>query len=209
MRTPMTLRSISLQAEESNWRLFMLRKADPGFLAFAEKVVQRDEHTCQFCGFQAKQHQEIINLDQNYTNNKMNNLVTACVFCSQCFFLESIGKNDIGGGTLIYLEDMSQGELNALCHVLFAAIIAGTSYSANAKNIYRSLRLRSQVVEKHLGDGFSNPALLGQMMIDANVENVDALHQQIAPKIRVLPNIAKYANLINDWAEAGLKELSA
>lgn len=200
----MTLRPITLKAQESHWRLFMLRKADPAFLSFSQKIFNRDEHSCQFCGFQAKQHQEIINLDQNYTNNKINNLVTACVFCSQCFFLESIGKNDVGGGTLIYLEDMSQGELNALCHVLFAAIVAGTSYSTNAKNVYRSLRLRSQIVENHLGEGFSNPALLGQMMIDAQIENIGALHEKIAPKIRVLPNMAKYATLLKDWAEEGL-----
>lgn len=203
----MTLRGITLKAQESNWRLFMLRKADPAFLGFSEKVFKRDEYTCQFCSFQARLHQEIINLDQNYANNKMENLATACVFCAQCFFLESVGKTDFGGGTLIYLEDMSQGELNALCHVLFASIITGTSYSANAKNIYRSLRLGSQVVETHLGDGFSNPALLGQMMIDGPVENIKALHEKIAPKLRLLPNMAKYAYLMNDWAEAGLVEL--
>lgn len=203
----MTLRRITLRAQESSWRLFMLRKADPAFLSFSEKVFQRDEHMCQFCGFQAAKHQEIINLDHNYANNKINNLVTACVFCSQCFFLESLGKSDVGGGTLIYLEDMSQGELNALCHVLFAAIMTGTTYCTNAKNVYRSLRLRSQVVETHLGDGFSNPALLGQMMIDAHVENINALHEKIAPKLRLLPNMTKYAYLMNDWAEAGLNEL--
>ncbi len=203
----MTLRKITLKAQETSWRLFMLRKADPAFLSFSEKIFTRDGHSCQFCGFQAKKHQEIINLDHNYTNNKINNLVTACVFCAQCFFLESIGKGDVGGGTLIYLEDMSQGELNAFCHVLFASIITGTSYSTNAKNIYRSMRLRSQVVESHLGEGFSNPALLGQMMIDSHIENVGALHEKMAPKLRVLPNMAKYATLLNDWAEDGLEEL--
>lgn len=203
----MTFRGITLRAQESSWRLFMLRKADPAFLSFSEKVFKRDQHTCQFCGFQAKRHQEIINLDHNYANNKIDNLITACVFCAQCFFLESIGKTDFGGGTLIYLEDLSQGELNALCHVLFAAIITGTSYSAKAKNVYRSLRLKSQMVESHLGDGFSNPALLGQMMIDGHVDNIGALHEKIAPQLRLLPNMGKYANLMNDWSEVALSEL--
>ena len=167
----MALQGITLSASARNWRLFMVRKADPAFLSFQDKVFARDEHTCQYCGFQAKEYQEVVNQDGDCHNNRLDNLNTACPFCAQCFFLEAIGKSDFGGGTLIYLPEMSQGELNALCHVLFAAMVNGNAYSHQAKNIYRSLRLRSQIVEKQLGEGMSNPALYGHMLVDANVEN--------------------------------------
>lgn len=204
----MTLSSITLAAKESNWRLFMVRRADARFQNLANKVHERDQYQCQFCGFRAHTHQEIVNRDQDYTNNKVSNLATACLFCSQCFFLEAIGRSDFGGGSLIYLPEMSQTELNALCHVLFASMITGNSYSTNAKNIYRNLRLRTQQVEKYLGEGFSNPALLGQMMIDADAINIGDLHNTIAPKIRVLPILSRFTKIMDEWAKTSFTELN-
>ena len=179
----MTLRTIELNATENNWRLFMTRKADQAFLPFQEKIFKRDDYTCQYCGFRAEQFMDAINADGNYLNNKASNLVTAFEFCAQCFFLEAIVKSDFGGCTLIYLPEMPQGDLNALCHVLFAQMILGGSQASSAKNIYRTLKLRSQIVDKELGDGMSNPALYGHVMIDVQVEKKHKceLHSAIVP----------------------------
>lgn len=204
----MALRPITLTASESNWRLFMVRKADSAFLSFQNKVFERDQYTCQYCGFQAKQFQEVVNADGNYLNNRLSNLVTACSFCAQCFFLEAIGRSNFGGGALIYLPEMTQGEVNALAHVLFTSIVSGNSYSAQAKNIYRSLRLRSQQVEQEIGEGFSNPALLGHMLIDARVENVKELYQDLAPKLRVLPDLVRFSKEIETWIDDSLNAVS-
>lgn len=92
------LRDIELMATANNWRLFMLRRGDPAFLSFQEKIHARDRFTCQFCGFQAKENLESINLNGNYLDNKKENLATACGLCAQCFFLEAVGKSDFGGG---------------------------------------------------------------------------------------------------------------
>lgn len=200
-----SLRDITLTASESNWRLFMLRKADPAFLAFQTKVWQRDNYTCQYCGFQAKQFMDVVNVDGNYRHNRLTNMATACAFCAQCFFLEAIGKSDFGGGNLIYLPEMSQGELNALCHVLFSSIVSGNNYSGQAKNIYRSFRLRVQQVEQHLGENMSVPSMYGQMLIDAG--NRGDIHEQLMSKLRVLPDLVKFATQIETWAADGLNAL--
>lgn len=204
----MVLHDIQLSATDSNWRLFNVRKADKAFLAFQNKVLARDQFTCQYCGFCARQHVDVINLDGNYRNNRADNLVTACSFCAQCFFLESIGKGDFGGGTLIYLPEMTQGQLNALCHVLFTSMVTGLSSALQARNVYRSFKLRAQVVEKQLGEGLSNPALLGRLWVDAAAENVSALNKELAPRLRLLPEISRFATQIEDWAAASLCELS-
>lgn len=201
------LYNIKLSATESNWRLFMVRKADPKFGAFAQKIFTRDQHTCQFCGFKSKQFQESVNLDGNYRNNRLSNLATACVFCAQCFFLEAIGKGDFSGGTLIVLPEMTQGELNALCHVLFNAIVTGNSDNTQAKNIYRGLRLRSQTVEKELGEGMSSPALYGHMLIDAQVDNKHEFCQSLEPNLRVLPALSQFTTQVETWALEGLQAL--
>lgn len=204
----MELRTIALYAKENNWRLFMMRKADPAFLAFKQKVLERDQYTCQFCGFQSQYHLEIINLDQNYLNNRMKNLATACPLCVQCCFLETVGKTELGGGTLIYLPEMNQSTLNALCHILFAKIVDGTdNFEKTARNIYRSLRLRSQLVEKELGEGLSNPALCGQMLIDVNIENKSAFIKAFNAKIRLLPDMNKFSVQLDQWMVTGLQAL--
>ena len=102
------LYNLQLSAMPDAWRLFLIRKNDDAFFEFSKKILTRDEYTCQFCGFQASEYQEIVNLDQNYRNNSMTNMVTACCFCAQCFFLEAVGKDDYGGGVLIFLPEMSQ-----------------------------------------------------------------------------------------------------
>ncbi len=104
--------SLKLLAVAGAWRLFAARKADTAFANFSEKILERDRYTCQFCGFQAKQFQEVVNLDHNYRNNKAANMATACCFCAQCFFIEAVGQSEYGGGTLIYLPEVKQVDLN-------------------------------------------------------------------------------------------------
>src|SRR3990167_8472191 len=97
---------LTLIATPDAWRLYSARKMDERFKTFEQRVLQRDNYTCRFCGFQAKLFQDVVNLDGNYANNKPDNLVTACCFCSQCFFMESVGVGGYGGGTLIYLPEL-------------------------------------------------------------------------------------------------------
>lgn len=196
---------IHLTATPNAWRLFMLRKADPAFLAFAKKIHARDNHACQFCGFQAKDHMEMINLNGNYLDNKRENLVTACCFCAQCFFLEAVGKSDFGGGVLIHLPEMTQNELNALCHLIFASMIYRLSSNTHAKNIYRSLKLRAQIVEEKIGEGLSNPAQFGLLLVDADETKKRALHNTVLKPLRLLPNMARSYTEIMAWSEAGLE----
>ena len=204
----MTMHEIQLSATDSNWRLFMVRKADKAFLAFQDKIQVRDQHTCQYCGFCAYQNLEVINRDGNYRNNRASNLVTACDLCAQCFFLESIGKGDFGGGALIYLPEMSQGQLNAMTHVLFASMVSSSAMAVQARNVYRSFKLRAQIVEKQLGEGLSNPALLGRLMVDANRESAITLFKELAPKLRLLAEVSRFAVHIEANVAASLRELT-
>ncbi len=92
------LRPIVLNATMSNYSAFMSRKANKTFRDICKKVWTRDNYTCQFCGFQAQDYQEVVNVDQNYRNNKLDNLATSCCFCTQCSMLESLGEGGYGGG---------------------------------------------------------------------------------------------------------------
>lgn len=199
---------LDLKINPGAWRLFAARKADKAFIGFSEKVFRRDNHVCQYCGFQARDYQEIVNLDQNYHNNKLGNMATACCFCAQCFFLESVG-NSYGGGTLIYLPEISQANLNSFCHVIFSAITNDTGYRETSQNIYRSLKFRAQVVEEQFGEGTSEPGVLSQLIIDTNMTRLDETTKALLSNIRLLPSRARFKHQIESWAATALKELSA
>jgi intracellular multiplication protein IcmJ len=198
---------LKLMASPGAWRLYSARKADPRFKAFEQKVFMRDRYTCLFCGFQAKLYQDIINLDNDYNNNKLPNLATACCFCAQCFFIESVGVGGYGGGTLVYLPELSQPELNSLCHVLFCAITNDTGYKNSAQTIYRSFKFRSQVVEEKFGEGTSDPSIFGHLLIDSGpISTEDTL--KIFNNIRLLPSRAKFRKQIERWAASALEEIA-
>jgi len=197
---------LSLSIKPGAWRLFTARKSDPAFVAFSRRVWDRDFYTCQFCGFQAREYQEVINLDQNYSRNVLTNMVTACCFCAQCFFLEAVGLNDYGGGSLIYLPEISQSDLNAFCHVLFCAMSNATAYQASAQSIYRSLKFRAQQVEEQFGPSSSKPANFGQMILESKKIN-EKIKQDILTNCRLLPSHAKFRAQIEAWAQAAVASL--
>jgi intracellular multiplication protein IcmJ len=197
---------IQLNIDEQAWPPFAKRMHDQRFNAWKLKVFRRDNYTCQFCGFQASMYMDVLNLDNNYRNNRLSNMVTACPYCSQCFFLEMVGKLDFGGGKVIHLPDMTQNQLNALCHVLFCAIANATDYTAEAQNILNSLRLRANVVEDQLGKNLSDPSMLAQMIIDTPFDDKPNVQKNLLKDLRLLPSKKCFAKQIEQWARIALQE---
>jgi intracellular multiplication protein IcmJ len=197
---------LKLAVNLNGWRLFVRRKADKAFQPIAKSIFARDLHTCQFCGFQATEYQEVVNVDGNYQNNKGSNLLTACCFCSQCLFLQAVGFDEMGGGQLIYLPEMSQADLNSFCHVLFCAMGNSTGYQDTATSVYRSLKFRSQIVDNKFGSGMSNPATMGQVLIESQGKSADK-KSDILKDLRLLPSNTKFRVQLDAWAAAALKEL--
>lgn len=193
------LLDIKLTASESNWRLFMLRKADKAFRQFQEKIFVAQGYTCQYCGFQSQVGMDVVNIDGNYLNNKKSNMATCCALCAQCFFIESVGNN-FGGGSLIMLPEMTQAQLNAMCHVLFAQMLMNNNMLTSAKNVYRGFKLRAQIVEKQLGEGLSNPSTYGRVLIESTHPDAIYLHTNIMQQVRLLPAIDRFTPAIQQWA---------
>lgn len=207
MRDSLLRTDLTLRASPGAWRLYSFRQADPRFKPFEQRVLTRDRYTCQFCGFQAKLYQNVINADNDYTNNKMDNLVTACCFCSQCFFVESVGVGGYGGGTLIYLPEMTQAELNSLCHVLFCAITNDTGYKVSAQTIYLGFKIRAQVIEEKFGEGTSDPSVFGHLLMDSGPLSPETI-ARLFEGVRMLPSRAKFRTQIESWAAGALKEIA-
>lgn len=191
---------IKLIADVNSYKLYSIRQDDSKFDVFKQKVLQRDRSTCSYCSFKAKQHMTVINHDGDYQNNSFDNLVTACLFCAQCHFLPFVGKVDGTGGVLIHLPDMLQLDLNALCHVLFCTVYHKATHYENAEKIYKSLKLRSKLIDDCWGNGFSNPSLFGQLIIDTPSEKIRTVKDDVLSQIRLLPSFKSFENEINDWS---------
>lgn len=198
---------LKLAVNLAGWRMFVKRRLDKAFEPFAKRIYQRDHYTCQFCGFQAQEYQDIVNRDGNYLNNKMANLITACCFCSQCLFLQAVGIDEISGGQIIYLPEITQADLNSFCHVLFVAMSNTTGFQEGAQEIYRSLRFRSQVVENKLGAGTSTPHILGQLILEHQEMEPGKNYEKLLRDLRLLPSYTKFKVQLDTWAQAALKEL--
>lgn len=201
------MHELNLSVNLNGWRIFVKRKQDKAFGPAAKRVLERDLYTCQYCHFQAKEYQEVVNLDGNYLNNKLSNMITACCFCAQCLFLQAVGLDEMGGGQLIYLPEIGQADLNSFCHVLFCAMGNSTGYQDSSQSIYRSLKFRSQIIENRFGQGTSNPNVIGQMLIEYE-ERFTEKKSDILKDIRLLPSHTKFKVQLEAWAKAALEELS-
>ncbi len=85
-------------------------------------VFDRDNHTCQCCGFRSLKYQDVHYLDQDRTNLAMDNLVTTCIFCHQCFNLDSVAL--MRSGVLIWLPEVSQADLHDLARAIYVARVS-------------------------------------------------------------------------------------
>lgn len=201
------LQQLDIRLGKDAWQLYQVRGNDERFNSFREKIFLRDDFQCQFCGFQSEIHMSIVNFDHNYRNNSMNNLLTACPLCMQVQFLEMIGKSLNTGGTVIYMPELSQAQLNASCHALFCAIANSGEHAKVAQDIYNSLKLRSKLVEKNLGKGLSDPSMLGQMLIDTPLDHPEYVFKETMTNLRILPTLDAFAVQIREWSQTALTNL--
>lgn len=194
----MDLLPIALHAKRGNWQRFTSRKTNKIFLTVRDKVLARDAYTCRYCGFQSHHFQEVINIDQDYGNNHLNNLATACSLCMQCFFLDSIGLDGKSGGTIIYLPEISQADLNHFCRALFCSMLRETSYKGTLQAAYLSLSDRAKPVEEVFGPHTNEPLVFGQTLIDSDLSEAQQQHP-IFSELKLLPAKKYFKSQAEYW----------
>ncbi|MBT4963109.1 MAG: HNH endonuclease [Francisellaceae bacterium] len=195
----MKLLSIQISAERGNWQRFSNRRKNKKFSEIQKKVFQRDRLRCRYCGFQSKKYQYVINKDQNYANNKSNNLVTCCSLCLPCFFIDAVGPSN-HNGSIIHLPEISQADLNHFCRVLFSSMLKDAPYKGKLQSIYLSLKDRGNPIEELFGSGSSRPEIFGQALIDSQIEKNDK-KGGILESLRYLPERSSYTEQILYWKE--------
>lgn len=194
----MDLLPLTLTAQRDAWRLYHSRKRHNKFLQVKQRILQRDEYTCRYCGFFAKEFQEVVNLDQNYKNNKFDNLVTACCFCAQCFFIDSVGLDPNTGGNIIYLPEIDQANLNNFCRILYCTLDKESAYKGKLQAVYLSFKDRAKEVTQCFGPDSSDPVVFGQGLLDADLTK-EQLQHEVLRHLRLLPSKKAFAPQIEYW----------
>lgn len=194
------MENLQLKFSRSAYEDYSRRETMPGFVDFKRKVLDRDHNKCRYCGFRATQHMSVVNRDGNYRNNKMSNMLTACPLCTQCLFVERVPMLG-GGGTLVHLPEMTQSDLNGLCHTLFCAIANATVHERTAQDTYNTLKLRANPVESAYGEGRSDPKIFGEMVLNTPLDGIDKVANRTLKDLRLLPKLTDFKQQIKDWSQ--------
>lgn len=167
--------------------------------ALKQAVFKRDDHTCRFCGFKAHQYQDVqftgkLNMPapaaKGAKNDKPQSITvtsddyaTACVFCSQCFRLEQISR--MQSGTVIWLPEMSQADLNNIARAIFIARISQGAVADMARAAFDTLLRRKEEARKRLGT--DNPKVLASILQDFLEEREYAARGKKLEGFAILP----------------------
>ena len=159
-----------------------------------QKILTRDDHTCQCCTFKSQKYQEILFLDHDHTNFSEENLKTVCIFCHQCFNLETV--NVMRSGVLLWLPEMSQSDLHHIARAIYVARISQGPIADAARKSLDALMVRRDALRDRIGT--DDPYILSTVLQDYLTDaHYDGRHKKI-DGIRLFPldrRIIKEADL--------------
>lgn len=127
-----------------------------------QKIFERDQHTCQCCGFKAQKYQEVHHINSNKNDDRESNLTTLCIFCHQCFHLENV--NTMRSGVLIWLPEITQARLNHIARAIYVARISQGPMAEAARKTLDILMARREEVKNRLGT--DDPYILASVLQD-------------------------------------------
>jgi intracellular multiplication protein IcmJ len=148
-----------------------------------QKILDRDNQTCRFCGFESRKYQDVHALDGNLSNTHNDNLATSCIFCQQCFDLEK--TSHMRSGVLIWLPEIEQADLHHIARAIYVARISQGSMAEAAKNGYKVLMDRREVAKDRLGT--DDPFILSTVMRDFIGARHYALRDKKLDGVRLFP----------------------
>jgi intracellular multiplication protein IcmJ len=149
-----------------------------------QRIFERDNHTCQYCGFQSKKFNLVHVLDGEKGKARSDdNLVTSCIFCHQCFHLDHIG--DMKSGVLIWMPELTQAQVNHVARSIYVARISqGPMAETARKALEMIMQRREETIERIKTD---DPSIMSLVFKDYVTRDIyDRRHEKL-DGIRVFP----------------------
>jgi len=148
-----------------------------------KSIYERDDQTCQCCGFQADKYQDIHFLDHNPKNLAPDNLETMCIFCHQCFNLEQ--ATAMRSGVLIWLPEVSQIDLHHIMRAVYVARISQGPMAEAARVTLDVLMGRREEARRRIQT--DDPYVLSVVLKDFLTGKYYAERDEKLSGIRLLP----------------------
>jgi intracellular multiplication protein IcmJ len=127
-----------------------------------QKILERDGHTCRYCGFTAGKYQDVHFLNNVKGDVRPDNLTTACIFCHQCFNLQDVPA--MRSGVLIWLPEISQADLHHMARAIYVARISQGPMADAARKALDVLTRRREDAKNRLGT--DDPFILSSVLKD-------------------------------------------
>lgn len=204
--------NLILSANKKSWQVSSLHGTlqDPNQKSakIYEKIMQRDKNTCFYCSFQSNKFQEVHHLNDDHDDLSLDNLVTVCPLCHQVHHLNL--ANNTNGGTIIWLPEFTQQELNYILRGLFICMEYKEEEAKNIKfysmamSIYQSLESREQIVAQHFYSGAGNDTnekntgAFGQMLLNMNEDDYNN-RENTLNNFKLLASPGRFSTQIKYW----------
>ena len=147
------------------------------------RIFERDDYTCQYCGFMSRKYQEINFLNGDKGDLSEKNLVTSCIFCHQCFHLETV--NAMKSGVLVWLPEIEQADLNHIARAIYVARISQGPVADAARKSLDALMARREEAKARIST--DNPYILAMVLSDYLGPSHYALRDKKLKGIRLFP----------------------
>lgn len=127
-----------------------------------QRIFERDDYTCQCCGFKSKKYQEVLHKNSDIHDKNDSNLLTVCIFCHQCFHLDSVST--MKSGALIWLPEVDQATLHHIARAIYVARISQGPVAEAARKSLDIIMGRREEAKKRIQT--DDPYILATVLKD-------------------------------------------
>lgn len=159
-----------------------------------QKILERDKHTCQCCGFTSRKYQDVICKNGDVFDHAENNLQTVCIFCHQCFYLDEVSK--MRSGVLLWLPEIKQADLHHIARAIYVARISQGPIADAARKALDALMKRRESIRDRIST--DDPHILASVLKDYLADGHYAQRDKKLEGVRLFPldrRIIKEADL--------------
>lgn len=195
---------LQLSVKRRTWRKDDqgIESADREFREKRPGILERDRNTCRYCGFKSGKT-EVHHLNDDHTDNRDDNLVTADPLCHGCNHIGQVGAQS--HGVLAYVPGLSQIDLNHLQRTIFMMMEMGTEeQKREAQDLLMLLAAKRHDFEAAWGT--SKPREIATALAQVDPETFSQRGTFFA-NVALIYNPARFKGYTAAWADEAYRAL--
>lgn len=186
---------LSFHVKAGNWKKFQNRRKSLNYQNIRELILNDYSHKCAYCGYQAT-NLELVNKNHDYQDRTRQNIVPCCSLCLPVLLVDGYGQDPDFQGTIIYLPELSQIQLNHLLRASVAILHKHNLYQTKLNDVFANLDERKEYMEKILGKNSHKVEFFAQGLLDIFLNEQKMAHL-LFKHLRYLPD----KNILKKQAE--------